>query len=309
MLRGKRRDALNTLKQMAKLNRASMLTGKLVKRKREEPEPVTSSLNNDVRSPRKQQQVANEEEQALQQPQQTTEIQSSQKHSSTSGIMLIFTRKYIMTTLALSVIWFVVSFAYYGVVVLTPDYFKAKGSSGDNQYREVFITSSAELPGVILAAVLINSVGRKLTIGITFLFCGVFLLTLMIPANIVLLTIFAVISRMTIMGAFSSVYVATPELYPTVARAFGVGFNSSVARIAGILTPFISSALFDVSPKIPVIIYGVSCLVGAVAVIFIRETNGKALADTEQDDTDENSKKQAITDVASTEQDDTLMNL
>ena len=166
---------------------------------------------------------------------------------------------------------------------MTPDYFRSKGS-GDNSYLEVFITSSAELPGVFLALVLINSVGRRWTLGITFLLCGVFLFTLLIPGSTILLTLFAVMSRLSVMGAFSTIYVVTPELYPTVVRAFGVGFNSSVARIAGILTPFISSALFAVSPRIPVVIYAVSSFVGVVAVLFIQETNGKQLSETDDDE-------------------------
>jgi len=210
-----------------------------------------------------------------------------------TGRFTDFFKKGLRSTMAtLIVLWICAAGVYYGVVVLTPEYFGAKtegqhdGRAGTGLYVETLITSAAELPGLLFSSLLINSVGRKKTLFITYALTatGVALLTL--PANRALLTVFAVVTRGMAMGASCSVWVLSTEILPTSVRSSGIGLASSASRVAGALTPFISSLLFEVNPLIPIVIYVIVGSIGALFSLMIPyETKGKALLDTVEEST------------------------
>ena len=73
------------------------------------------------------------------------------------------------------------------------------------------------------------------------------------------------------------IYVVTSELYPTNLRSQALGFCSMVARIFGLLAPFLSS-LTIYWQSLPMLLLGIPTLVAAVLVIFfITETSGEIL--------------------------------
>jgi MFS family permease len=191
----------------------------------------------------------------------------------------LFSKKYWRITIALLVIWFVNAFCYYGAALMTPSYFQSKDTDG---YFEVFITSVAEIPGIFLAAFLINRIGRKRTQMFLLCCCGVFMFCLLIPGPIWLMTIFAVITRLSVNGSFGVIYVFTPELFPTVMRGIGMGACTCFSRIGGIITPYVATVLFKLNSWIPLIIYGTACLIGALLTFIVPvETTGQHLQDEE----------------------------
>lgn len=195
------------------------------------------------------------------------------------NIFLMCSKKLFKRSFLSIFIWFAMAFCYYGVIILTPKYFQVSGNQA-NLYLETFITSAAEIPGIIVGALLINVIGRKNTIALMFSICGVFLLCLMLKANVVILTIFAVISRAAIMGAFSVLYIYTPESVPTIIRSAVLGTCASVSRLGGAITPFISNMLITFDKRIPVVIYGVVCFIAAFCSFILPDTMGKNLEDT-----------------------------
>jgi len=144
----------------------------------------------------------------------------------------------------------------------------------------VFITSCAELPGLLLAAFIIDRIGRKRTQALLLFICGVFTLLLISTSNTYVLMVLAFIGRATIMGAFCSAWVYTPEVYPTVVRTTGLGVASAMAKLAGIITPFIATVLPSIANWIPILIYGGFCFLSTVAALLLPiETKNRALPD------------------------------
>src|SRR5690606_40376862 len=79
------------------------------------------------------------------------------------------------------------------------------------------------------------------------------------------------------LGAWGGMYAYTPELYPTAARATGVGFAASFGRVGGILGPFLVGMLVasDVAVSAIFTIFFISILIGVIAVmIWGKETKG-----------------------------------
>ncbi|NXM94379.1 S22AD protein, partial [Sylvia borin] len=92
------------------------------------------------------------------------------------------------------------------------------------------------------------------------------------------ITVLAVIGKLTSTAAFSTSYVYSAELFPTILRQTGVGLCSTVARLAGILAPLIIP-LDQYHRAIPMAIFGSIPVLVALLCILLPETRGIDLAD------------------------------
>ena len=50
----------------------------------------------------------------------------------------------------------------------------------------------------------------------------------------------SITGRMFVATAMMSIYVMSPELFPTVLRSFGLGSCSMLARIGGLAAPYVA---------------------------------------------------------------------
>ncbi|XP_018607006.1 solute carrier family 22 member 13b [Scleropages formosus] len=173
----------------------------------------------------------------------------------------------------MSFVWFVTSLVYYGVSLNV-------GSFGLDIYLTQFIFGLAEIPARLGSIPLIEHFGRKICQSMVLIFGGIVcLLLLVVPEGLpVVVTILAVIGKFTLAASFSTAYIYSAELYPTVVRQNGVGMNSMAARVAGILAPLIR--LLEVYHySIPLVIYGVFPLAGGALCFLLPETLNTELMD------------------------------
>ncbi|NXN91962.1 S22AD protein, partial [Rhinopomastus cyanomelas] len=91
-------------------------------------------------------------------------------------------------------------------------------------------------------------------------------------------TVLAVIGKFTATAAFSTSYVYSAELFPTVIRQTGVGLCSTLARLGGILAPLIR-LLSQYHRAIPMAMYGSAPVVVGLLCFLLPETRGVDLAD------------------------------
>ncbi|XVF19135.1 hypothetical protein REPUB_Repub11eG0083000 [Reevesia pubescens] len=216
-----------------------------------------------------------------------------QSKSGFSTFSMLFSSKLIETTLLLWVLFFGNSFSYYGIILLT-----SKLSSGESgcvstilSYRNVqdnglyvdsFITSCAELPGLLLSALLVDRLGRKLSMAFMFVLAFIFLLPLLIHQSAVLTTCLLFGARMCAMGTFTVACIYSPELYPTPVRATGAGLASAVGRIGGMVCPLVAVGLVtECHQTEAVILFLVAIVLSVVCILlFPYETKGRELSDT-----------------------------
>uniref|UniRef100_A0A8C9EXW0 SV2 related protein n=1 Tax=Pavo cristatus TaxID=9049 RepID=A0A8C9EXW0_PAVCR len=182
----------------------------------------------------------------------------------------LFTPHFRWTTLLLWFIWFSNAFSYYGLVLLTTEFFQA----GD-----VCSTINLSPPtGVLVTLWIIDRIGRKKTMALSFFvfsFCSL-LLFLCVGRNV--LTVLLFIARAFISGGFQAAYVYTPEVYPTATRALGLGTCSGMARVGALITPFIAQVMLESSVYLTLAVYSGCCLLAAVASFFLPiETKGRGL--------------------------------
>ncbi|EGD80247.1 hypothetical protein PTSG_10923 [Salpingoeca rosetta] len=218
-------------------------------------------------------------------------------------------------TVMLWTIWSTFGFAYYGAVIITPEYFSGwdhkhnstNGSSihndtlflqqapvfsldgnqthhhhhhhstGHFDYPALFTAGAAELLGAIVGVLLIDHINRKPLAGVTFIISGVLMVLTIISVPRGVGIMLVVLARMAIFIGSCVVWVVTPELYSTSVRAAGHGWCNGMARLAAFATPYWGDA-----SAVP--LYGRLALYGATSIIagmasfgLPRETRGVAL--------------------------------
>uniref|UniRef100_A0A0N5C6A6 MFS domain-containing protein n=1 Tax=Strongyloides papillosus TaxID=174720 RepID=A0A0N5C6A6_STREA len=200
------------------------------------------------------------------------------------------------TTLLLWFIWTVNAFSYYGNILLTTIFLQSSDechggghkmnvseSSGcrpldKDDYVDIFTTSFAEIPGLSLVVLVIELIGRKKTMALGFGMFSISTSILYFCLSRPFVTTLLFVARAFISDTFQCVYVYTPEVYPTSLRSIGLGASSGMARMGAIVTPFVAQVVSTYSLYIPVTVYGLCGLVGAIAVLALPiETKGRKM--------------------------------
>ncbi|KAJ7333868.1 hypothetical protein OS493_015961 [Desmophyllum pertusum] len=165
--------------------------------------------------------------------------------------------------------WNVNAIIYYGIN------YNVHNLAG-NVYLNYFLLMMVNFPSTVICCYTLKRFGRRLTYCVFMLIGGVTcLLAVAVPTNqqaaVVTLVIFA---RFCVVATFTSIYLYTAELYPTVIRNNGVGACSTVARIGGIITPYIVllSDLPNLWKTFPLLILGVLGVAAGIMAFWLPET-------------------------------------
>ncbi|XP_062429437.1 solute carrier family 22 member 7 isoform X1 [Rhea pennata] len=195
----------------------------------------------------------------------TTEKKSGESYSYISLFRTPVLRK---ISLCSGAVWFGVAFSYYGMSMNLTGF-------GLNMYLSQFVFGIIEIPAKLMMYVLVNQFGRQQSQAWTLILTG-----LCIGANIIIPKSFtSVRSVVAIMGkgfsesAFTTVFLYTSELYPTILRQNGMGYTSFVARLGGALAPLVF-LLDSVWRSLPEVTYcGVAVCCGSVAFLLPETLN------------------------------------
>jgi putative MFS transporter len=200
----------------------------------------------------------------------------------------LFRGPYGRRTLCLWLMWFCASSAGYGLLIWLPTLFaKFYHLSVQQSLNYSAVGNVAALATGILAAVLIDRVGRKTLFAVSFFFTGLPLLALaaLTEASAVTVMVLAALATASISAAQLSVWAYTPENYPTRIRAFGVSAASAVARAASMIAPSVVGYLLAVASINAVfLLFGVIAMAGVAAILwFGQETSGRTLEEISPD--------------------------
>ncbi|KAH7851353.1 hypothetical protein Vadar_010407 [Vaccinium darrowii] len=212
--------------------------------------------------------------------------------TSSSSPLVLFSSKLIQTTFLLWLVYFGNTFSYYGIVLLTSELSSeqskcssravfAENVQDSSLYVDVFITSLAEFPGLVLSAIIVDKLGRKFSMAIMLLLGFVLLLPLVSQQGEILTTASLFGARMFISATFTVACIYAPEVYPTSIRSTGVGIATAIGKIGGMICPLVAVALVsNCHQTAAVILFEVSIVVvGVCVVLFPFETKGRELAD------------------------------
>lgn len=167
--------------------------------------------------------------------------------------------------------WFTCSLTFYGLTL-------ASSEMKVSPYVSVILTGFMDIIGPGLACLVLNRIGRRLSMSISLLFAALMcFMAIILPSRYCIAII--VLAQLGTLGGsagFAISYMYTAELMPTVVRNVGVGFGSVFARIAGLVAPFIAV----LSTQIALIVFGVCGLFAGSVVLLLPETLGTKLPET-----------------------------
>ncbi|XP_017113967.1 organic cation transporter protein [Drosophila elegans] len=173
--------------------------------------------------------------------------------------------------------WFVNSGVYYGLSWNT-------NNLGGNQLVNFMISGAVEIPGYVLLLFTLNRWGRRSILCGTMMVAGVSLLaTIFVPADLNWLIIAcAMIGKLAITASYGTIYIFSAEQFPTVVRNVGLGASSMVARVGGILAPYLK-LLGEIWRPLPLIICGALSLTAGLLSLLLPETLNKPMPETIED--------------------------
>ncbi|XP_068436387.1 solute carrier family 22 member 6 isoform X3 [Clinocottus analis] len=203
------------------------------------------------------------------------EIESS--HSTFTAYDLLKTRVMRRISICLVVVWFSTSFAYYGLAMDLQKF-------GVSIYQMQIIFAAVDFPAKLMALGMLTYLGRRVSQA-TCLFLAALIIfaNIFVPTDMqTLRTVFACLGKGFTSASFTTVYLYTGELYPTVIRQTGMGFVSTMARVGSMAAPAVL-ILDEVFPALPSVVYGGSAVLAGCFACFLPETLNMPLPDTIED--------------------------
>ncbi|MFE6800183.1 MFS transporter [Streptomyces sp. NPDC057681] len=178
-------------------------------------------------------------------------------------------------------IWFVITFAYYGFFSWIPTLLVQRGITVTKSFEFSIIIYAAQVPGYFSAAWLSERIDRKNVIALYLTGSALSALWLSQVTTPVAITVAGATLSFFLNGTYAGVYSYTPEVFPTWIRASGTGLSSAFGRLGSIIAPIAIGALaagFGFSG-----VFGLTTAVLAVGVVctvlFGVRTAGRSLED------------------------------
>ncbi|XP_066553139.1 solute carrier family 22 member 7a [Amia ocellicauda] len=191
-----------------------------------------------------------------------------------SYLDLVRTPKMKRITVSLGIVWFGVAFTYYGISLKITGF-------GMDMYLTHFIYAAIEVPAKVGTYFVLDRIGRRNSQAWSLIITGILIgVNTAIPTTQRLVrTLVAVLGKGFSEAAFTTAFLYTAELYPTVLRQCGLGYTSFVGRLGGSLAPMIMllEDLWLLTP--PLIFAGTAVFCGCI-VFLLSETQDVRLPET-----------------------------
>uniref|UniRef100_A0A4W6E2X7 Solute carrier family 22 member 6 n=1 Tax=Lates calcarifer TaxID=8187 RepID=A0A4W6E2X7_LATCA len=203
------------------------------------------------------------------------EMESSR--SSFTAYDLLRTRGMRRISICLIAVWFSTSFAYYGLAMDLQKF-------GVSIYLMQIIFGAVDFPAKLFALGMLSYLGRRVSQA-TCLFLSALIIfaNIFVPTDMqTIRTTLACLGKGFTSASFTTVYLYTGELYPTVIRQTGMGFVSTMARVGSMAAPAVL-ILDEVLPALPSIVYGGAAVLAGCFACFLPETLNVPLPDTIED--------------------------
>lgn len=199
-----------------------------------------------------------------------------------SGLRGLFTGRYRRRTLIIGVLWFTGYFVNYGITSWLPTIYQNRYDlTLSDALLYSTVTSCAGLVGCLVAALTVDSLGRRKVIagclgGAAVMLAALAAVGADTPVQVLVWTSLAAVF---FFGSNICLYLYTPELFPTRMRALGSSVGGAMNRLGVILGPIVVGIVYaggNVSTVF--VMLGAVALVGSVvAAVGAEETAGRRL--------------------------------
>eukprot|EP00095_Tigriopus_kingsejongensis_P010110 maker-scaffold152_size304267-snap-gene-1.15 protein:Tk10110 transcript:maker-scaffold152_size304267-snap-gene-1.15-mRNA-1 annotation:"organic cation transporter protein" len=165
--------------------------------------------------------------------------------------------------------WIVTSMCFFGLS------FNSVNLGGD-MYLNFILTSLIEIPSYLFCILVLDHLGRKPVTIFCQCLAGITCCLAAFIKTDWIVTVLTLLGKFGASSSFTIIYLYMAELYPTSMRNSALGGASMMARLGSICAPILANIS---PPAIPMVIMGLSSLLGGVIVVFLPETLGNTLPD------------------------------
>lgn len=190
--------------------------------------------------------------------------------------------RYLRRTVVVSLLWFAGYFVNYGLTAWLPTiYTKVFHVSLSTGLLYTVLTDALGLLGCLVAALAVDRLGRRpvLVAGLAGSAIALLILAAIGPHGPGSIAVWSSIAGLFVFGTNITLYLYTPELYPTRVRAMGTSVGGVFARLGVIFGPTVVGAVLGSGKSIaPVfIVLGLVSVAGAIIALAATETKGRTL--------------------------------
>ncbi|XP_078483503.1 organic cation/carnitine transporter 2 isoform X1 [Ciona intestinalis] len=174
--------------------------------------------------------------------------------------------------------WFSVGLLYFMISLNT-------SSLGGNKYVNCFLSAAVEIPAIITTYFTLEKIGRVLPLSISFFIASLVYgsIPLLMQVNQTAVIVAAMISKFLATFIFLLIYIYTCEPFPTMMRHKSLGAASTIARMGGMVMPYLVYAGKKVHFSFPYIVMCVIGVLTGVSAMCLPETLNEPTPDTMED--------------------------
>ena len=189
---------------------------------------------------------------------------------------------YLKRSIAVAMLWMTCGFIQYGLSTWLPTIYRTIYHAPLQLALNLAVAASVlGVAGSLTCALLVDKVGRKPIINVSFVLCALSLALAGVchAMSVYVVATFCAFSLGFLACGFITAYVYTPELYPTSIRAMGCGMGGAWLKVAAIVAPtIVSKTMIGGNLDMAFYILAAVPFVAAIAVHLLGvETKGKVL--------------------------------
>ena len=214
-------------------------------------------------------------------PALTMQTVISTLRSTATNTVNLFSEPHLNSSLKLGIVWFGLSFGYYGITLWIPETFQRARSTDDDTgldvYAAAFLSAACNLPGNILSVYTVRIFGRSTTLAVSIALSA--LCVLLVPFVHTAWSVTLILSLFTLVSvpAWNALNLSSTELYPTSVRSSAFGVMAAVGRSGAILGNILFGFFIDSSVLIPMAITAAMLSASAFSAWRLRETKDVVL--------------------------------
>ncbi|MFS2294267.1 putative MFS transporter [Actinomadura hallensis] len=194
----------------------------------------------------------------------------------------LFTGIYLRRTIVVSALWFFGYFVNYGITAWLPTlYTSVFGLDLDTALKYNLCTNAVGFLGCVVAALTIDQIGRRvaLTAGLAGSAVSLGTLAVLGASSGSQVLLWSSLAAFFIFATNVTLYLYTPELFPTRSRALGCSTGGVFNRLGVILGPIVVGRIIAHGGTNATVFgaLGAAALLGALFALLATETRGKTL--------------------------------
>ena len=183
------------------------------------------------------------------------------------------------TTISLIVVWFGLSFGWYGLILWIPTLFEdANLSLGI--YASTFLVAAANLPGNIASAFLMDRLGRKnVMVGTMAIAAGLGVLFAFSHSAFAVITVASLFNGVSI-GGWNALDCLSSESFPTPLRTTAMGLLAAFGRLGSMSAQFVNGFLISHSVALLLFVTAGTMAMSSIGALFLpRDTANRRVED------------------------------